>query len=327
MTSEAYEDFRELLERNSTTEAIELAERQLVEAGGVDEFWLTQLSRAHLRAQHRWQALEYANRALEQAPNNGFALVARGKAHRSLKNYDRAVSDFEEGLSMKRVVKQSRWGLVTTLTRMERWEELINRLNEWEFPEEQLLRWRLKAYAGLEQYDQARDTAKRLLEIEPDDPRTLWELVDVEIEQEGLESVKERYARLARIPSRPRIYREIYASLCRRAGDEETAAEQYAQLQKEDADPSIQRRRAFTLAKTDREEEAIPLMEELLRQSPNDHYVHNAYKAACERVGELERVWSFYGELLRIHPDEKSLYGRRKKIAKQLEEDPESRED
>jgi len=121
-------------------------------------------------------------------------------------------------------------------------------------------------------------------------------------------------ARLARIPSRPPVYKKIFASLCRRAGKPELALNQYTKLARKGADPGIYRQQAFALAKSGRELEAIAIFEELMRRSPKDYYLHNAYVPACGRVQQLDRALKFYEELLEKYPQEKSLYGRIKKL-------------
>jgi len=127
---------------------------------------------------------------------------------------------------------------------------------------------------------------------------------------------------MIRIPSIPRVYREIYASLCRRAGKPEDALQEYEKLESGGVDPKIQRQQAFTLAKSGREKEALPLLEESLRADPNDKYLHASYKAACGRIGEVERAVNFYQALLGQHPGVKSLYGHIRRMQGKLESRP-----
>ncbi len=321
MTTKAYRRFQDLLEEGKIRDAIKLADRELEQRGGTDAFWLTHLSRAHLRAGEHEKALREARNALDVAPDNEYAMMARGRAFRALNRMDRALEDFREAASGSNVDRRAKRQIVEILVREQAWRKVLDCLEKWSFSEKQTLRWKVKALAGLGRTEKARETADRLLEIEPDDRETLWELVEMDVEEEGLETVRKRYARLARIPSRPPVYREIYASLCRRAGDEETAAEQYRKIEREEASSNVQRKRAFSLSKSGREEEAIPMMEELLRQSPTDYYVHNAYIAACRRTEQLDRALNFYDELLEMHPDQKKLYGHRKKVEQEINPD------
>ena len=127
-------------------------------------------------------------------------------------------------------------------------------------------------------------------------------------------------AKLAKIPSRPPIYKEIYASLCRRDGKPELALKQYAQIVQTTFDPRIHRQQAFALAKSGQELAAIPLMEELLKLHPKDYYIHNAYIPACRRAKLLDRALKFYQELLESNPAEKPLYNRLRKLKNIMEE-------
>jgi len=319
MTTQVYREFRELMNEHKFRDAIQLADRELARRGGSDAFWLTHLSHAYRRAGNAEEALEQAQNALDVEPDNEYAIVARGLAFRALDRLDRALEDFKEAASHSNVSDRAKRQIVEILLDKKVWKKVLDCIERWSFSEKRELRWKVKALAGDGRSEKARETAERLLEIEPDDREVLWELVELDIEEDGLEAVRERYGRLARIPSRPPVYREIYASLCRRAGDEETAAEQYEKMEREEVAPNVQRKRAFSLAKSDREDEAIPLMEELLRQSPDDYYVHNAYIAACRRTDELERARTFYDELLEMHPDQGELYGHRKNVIKELD--------
>ena len=104
--------------------------------------------------------------------------------------------------------------------------------------------------------------------------------------------------KLAKIPSRSPVYKEIYASLCRRAGKPELALKQYTELSRSGSDHRIHRQQAFALAKSGKELEAIPIMEELLKLDPRDFYIHSAYIPACKRARQLTGALAFYQKLL-----------------------------
>jgi tetratricopeptide (TPR) repeat protein len=177
----------------------------------------------------------------------------------------------------------------------------------------------VKALTGLGRVDEAMALCREWLREAPDTPGGLWALVELEITREGLESVMARMRKVARIPSRPPVYREIYASLCRRAGQPEKAARIYERMVRETSNAKTQSKRAFALAKSGREAEAIPIMEELLRQDAANVYLHSAYAPACRRAGMLERAETFYVELLERYPEEKGLYGRLRNVRRQRE--------
>jgi tetratricopeptide (TPR) repeat protein len=178
------------------------------------------------------------------------------------------------------------------------------------------------ALAGLGRAPEALAACHRRLELAPHHPPALWQLAELEVASEGLELVLERYRRMARIPSLPPVYREIHASLARRAGRTDEAIREYESIGASGGGSRVRRQQAFAMAKGGREAEAIPLIEELLRQDPRDVYLHSSYAAACKRIGELERALSFYNTLIGLHPEEKGLYGRVTRLRNALEKAP-----
>ncbi len=318
MHTPSYQRFRDLLRARAFVEAAEHAARECAQAGGGDAFWLTQQAVALNAAGHAEEALRAAEAALVRDPRNSYALTARADARFRLRRFVEARADYEELAGAGPLAPRAREGLLQCLAAARDWARVLAVLGEGDaaardFP------WRAKALHGLGRTAEAIEVCRRRLAADKDLPAALWLLVDFEVAQEGADVVRERYARIARIPGRAQVYREIYASLCRRSGQEDQAAAEYAALSAGRPEARIQRREAFALAKAGRECEAIPLMEELLREDPRDPYVHSSYAAACKRAGELERAWKFYGDLLALHPGEKGLYGRRKRITKLLE--------
>jgi tetratricopeptide (TPR) repeat protein len=206
------------------------------------------------------------------------------------------------------------------LAGLQRWELILERLAGWNLPEEQSLPWRVKALSALGRNEEALESCRRWLELRPHYSPALWEASELETRVSGLEAAVEKAGRLARIPSLPQVYREIYASLCRRAGKPEEAVKAYETIGAEGEQSRIQKKKAFTLAKSGREQEALTLLEELLKSEPADRYLHSSYAAACRRIGELERAINFYNRLLTVHPEERSLYGRIKGLQRKLEE-------
>jgi tetratricopeptide (TPR) repeat protein len=196
---------------------------------------------------------------------------------------------------------------------------MISLLAEWALPEDESAPWKVKALAGLGRREEAIAECTRWLERVPNHPPALWALADLEVERDGPASVIERMERALRIPSLPPVYREIYASLCRKAGRPEAALKEYEKLEAQGAGLRVQKRQAFLLAKSGRESEALPLLEELLRAEPADMYLHASYGAACTRMGEIERAINFYTTLLGTHPEAKGLYGRIRALRRKLE--------
>ncbi len=321
MGTAPYREFQDLLSRGDCKGAIALAERESLQSRNRNGFWPTQLARAFQQDRQYARAREAAERALEEAPQNAYALLARADALHAEKRFRDALADYEEvlGLDESRTRGRAVQGALRCLAALEAWQRIRDKLPEW-LSGPAALEWQARALAGLGRRDDALAACHAWLTDQPDHPPALWLLTELEIERDGLEAVLGRMSRLARIPSRPDIYREIAASLCRRAGRTDDALDQYAKLAAKRPHPRVTRKQAFTLAKSGRETEAIPLMEELLRLDPADHYVHAAYGAACGRADELDRAEAFYRELIAAHPEHKPLHGRLRKIRNRAKE-------
>jgi tetratricopeptide (TPR) repeat protein len=308
-----FDQFRQLLKARRPAEALALAEQ---EAGklGRSEFWLTQQAIALTVLGDTQAAIATANQALGLAPQNPYALLARAEAQRRAGRFDQALSDFGELANDDRVSSRARRGVLHCLACLERWPELLNLASQWSASP----RWRVKALTGLQRWDEVIEACGAWLRDSPDAPEALWALLDAEIASADIDTVRQRYGKLARIPSRPPIYSELYASLLRRCGDDAAAAATYAKAANADDRRSLRRRQAFALAKSGQEAEALDIFEELLRITPEDTYVHSAYYAACKRLGAVARALDFYQKLLERHPDHKPLHGRIRKARRDL---------
>ena len=322
MSSQTYQQFAALMSRSAYAEAIALAESQLARSDTDRVFWQTRLSAALAAARKYDAALEAADAALRLSPRNSWALVARGEAHLGLARPREAYADFSEAAADGRTAGRARGGMLQALAALKNWADMLSLVNQWDMPETEKYPWRIKAFSGLDRHDDALDICRAWLKEKPDHPPALWELARLETEAEGVDAVRERVGRLAKIPGKPPVYGEIYASLCRKSGVADAAVRQYEKMTSTVATPRLLRQKAFALAKSGHENEAIPLMEELLRLDPRDMYIHSAFVAACKRVREIERAWSFYHELSAKYPDEKGLLGRIKGIRKFLENPP-----
>jgi tetratricopeptide (TPR) repeat protein len=319
-----YPEFERLLNQGEFLEAARYAREQAQAQGGSqaasEAFWHTQESRALNRAGEHASALEAGRRALDLDPSNPFGVAATADALLALQRFSEALGHYEEILRSPRLAQHGRRGVLSALAGLKRWGEVLERLSSWNLPEEQSLPWRVKALGALGRAEEGLSACRRWLELRPHFPPALWEASELEVRTLGLEAALEKAGRLARIPSLPQVYREIYASLCRRAGRPEEAVRAYETIGAEGEQSRIQKKKAFTLAKSGREAEALPLLEELLKHEPADRYLHSSYAAACRRVGELDRALNFYNALLTLHPNEHSLYGRIKGIKRRLEE-------
>jgi tetratricopeptide (TPR) repeat protein len=314
-----YTEFRSLMKARRYTEAAALADRQSVLEGSGDVFWLTQLSAALRAAGDVQGALKAAQQAYGIAPANVWAIMAQAEALFRAGRYEEASGFFPDALSDKRTVRRARQGLLYCLSKLKRWKRMLELIDQWELPPGEGQSWRAKSLLGLGKTDDASALCESWLSANPDAPDALWILSDIWTQKEGLDGAIRRFSRYAKIPGKPAVYGEILATLCKRAGRTDDAVKQYGKLLDKKTSPALQRKHAFALAKSGREEEAIPLLEELLRENPSDMYLNSGYIAACSRIGNPEQAWKFYHELIGLHPGEATLYGKLARVRKLIE--------
>ncbi|MFP4164963.1 MAG: tetratricopeptide repeat protein [Chitinispirillaceae bacterium] len=314
-----YDQFKSLMRERKYQEAIDLAEREAHKSSPPNGFWLNQQALALTRTGDCTTAVQVCDKALTLQPDNPFSLIFRSDALLKLDDVKGALTGFEEALRNPRVAERARRGVLHCLAELKEWERMRSVLASWDVPDQRIYPYKVKALMGLGRNEEAMEVCDKWLKESPDNKMALWHMVELEVARDGLESVRVRYEKLAKIPSRPPVYGEIHASLCKRAGKMDKALGQYDKLQAKTTDPSIMRRKAFALAKSGRELEAIPMLEEMLRAQPDDFYLHSSYQGACRRSKNLERAWRFYHELHAMHPDNKALFGRIRRVKKDLE--------
>ncbi|MBD3316881.1 MAG: tetratricopeptide repeat protein [Chitinivibrionales bacterium] len=318
MPSQIYIQYKNLMKSGAFRAAAELAEREAIGASTRGEFWLTQQANALLRCGEPQKALACAKRAVALAPRNGYALLSCANAEKDCGDTQSALADFRALYNDPRVGSRARDGALACLEAMGNWKELLAEAVSAGLEPEQVLRWRTPALAGMGHRDEAIEACREWVRLSPGSSRAHWKLVELEIERDGLEQVRLRMGRQAKIPNQAPIYGEIYASLCRKAGMERSAVGQYEKLAAGGGDVRFSRKQAFAMAKTDRVEEAIPILEEVLRTNPKDNYAHTSYIAACRRAGVLPRAEAFYTELIGRFPTIGGLYGRRNAVRKSI---------
>lgn len=316
MPSPEYQEYRKLLDRGAFQGAADLAERQYLKGNPKKPFWLTRQASALARAGQYDASLAVARQALELKPSDAYALIAVAEALAGLKHFEEARPFYEEILDHPKLAPFARRGILACLAPGKNWLRMLQLLAAWNMPELYDLPWRIQALTGENRIDEAFDACRRWLTLKPDHPKALWALTDLEIRRDGLDAVLKRMGKMAKIASRPPVYKQIYASLCRKAGKPEIALQQYDKLSGIGTSREIQRQQAFTLAKSGKEAEALPLIEELLKLDPGDTYLNSAYAGACGRIKVLDRALVFYEKLLELHPLENTIYGRIKAIRK-----------
>jgi tetratricopeptide (TPR) repeat protein len=306
----AYDKYRELMTSGQFEAAASLAESEYLKGNASNPFWLTRQAAALSRARRYEPALSISQRALALQPTNPFATLAAAEALLGLKRVQEARRHYEDIVGHPKLSNAAHRGILECCLELKQWNRILELLQQWGLPPEKSHRWRVRALVGLQRQAEAMEACRQWLQSQPDHPSALWTLTELEIQREGFNPVFERMAKLAKIPSRPPVYKEIYASLCRRAGKPELAVAQYAKMARGATDLKIIRKQAFALSAAGNKLEASAMFEELLNINPKDYFAHSAYLAACKKTNQLERAAQFYTDLLEKYPDEKPLYNR-----------------
>lgn len=312
--SEEYSKYRSLCKEGRHLEAARFAQHRYLEGNQNHPFWLTRQAAALNRAHKYKPALDVAEQALSLDFSHPYSILAAADALRGLHRFEEALKYYEVLVQDPRLSISAQRGILSCLSELKQWDRIHHVLNQWEMPRHIKFQWEAKALAGQKRLHEAIEACRQWLAIQPDQPQGLWLLTDLEIERDGLEAVLKKMGKLAKISSRPPIYKEIYASLCRKAGKAELALKMYEKLTQRGSDINIQRKQAFALKKSGKITEAIPMMEELLKIDPKDIYIHSSYVSASKKTDQLERVLKFYEKLIERYPEEATLYGRIRKI-------------
>jgi len=323
MSNADYQQFASLLRAGRLDEALAYAESRAAGSPAYSAgFWFTQQATVFLRRKDYTSAFDRAARALRARPGDPYALLAAADARLGMGATAEARSLYEQAIATgpARPAERASAGLLACLEHRKEWQAILSLLPALPLSDDDRGVWHARALKEVGRTDEAIELCRQLLSRRPDYPRALWLLTDLEVEREGLEPVRQRLGRLARIPSRPPIYGEIYASLCRRAGVESDAVGQYEKLHAQTGDIRLVRKKAFALAKGGHEEEAMGIIEQLLRADPTDQYLHSSYGAAARRAGKIAQAVAFYRALLAEQPQHKGLYGRIRRLERLVKE-------
>ncbi len=315
----AYDEFKNLLTRKRFREAVVFAEKQAF-GNNIDAvFWLNQQAIALLRLGRFEEAVAAADKALVRNPRSFYSMLIRAEALLKTGKAEEALEGFREAERYPEAHERAKRGIAESLIALRRFEEALSELADQAGDFSETASLKIQALEGLGRTDEAITECQKWLKESPDNRKALWFLCNLEVKRDGINATLSKYEKLAKIPSRPAIYGELCAMLYRKAGRFDRAVGQYDKISYKSDGAYIARQKAFALAKSGREKEALPVFEELLRERPDDRYVNSAYIAASRRAGYLEEAWKFYHELISRFPEDKTLFGRIRKIGKELE--------
>ena len=199
--TDAYREFSALMGSGKFRQAAELATQELAHGGGAGAFWLTRRASALNRASDYEQAFADSRNALAIEPSNPYAILCAADALLGLQRPQEALGHYREIAAHAKVGGRAHNGIFESLAALGRWQELLDSLAA--VPPEERHPWRVKALHAQGKTEEAMSECRQWLAVRPDHPAALWELSELEVASDGLETVRARYERLARIPTLP----------------------------------------------------------------------------------------------------------------------------
>lgn len=209
----AYDQFKSLISARRFSEAVEFAERETLKTSASEGFWMNQQVIALMKSEKYKRAAEVAERSLTLDPHNPYSLLFRSDAYFHLGDDEKALTGYEESVRNPKVADRAHKGIFDCLVRMGEWERILSLIAQWGMSESDSVPYRIKALTNLQRSEEAILLCDEWLKKSPDNRQALWLLVNIEVDRDGLEPVRCKYERLAKIPSNPQ-YMVKFTHLC-----------------------------------------------------------------------------------------------------------------
>ena len=210
------------------------------------------------------------------------------------------------------------------LKAMGRYEEALQELeNVLIVKPESLSFLREKAFIfnRTKRYDQALEIFEKIKKISPDDPFVQKEILRLRSRTRPDDHVLKELQRVIAMDSKKddAQMHGLLAQKLKGAGQVREAAAEYGTASKLAPDNLFfVKQQGFCLYELERYQEALRYLSEVFRKDPTDHFVRSALGKSFEALGDLKGLLDLYEETFRLHPAQKSLLGKMKKIRKQL---------
>ncbi len=326
---DAVKEALELKRAGNYARAIALFE-EAIESQGSTPFLLSNLGHSFLLAGDLVQARGVLEEAIARDPKNTFArsflagvAEKEGRAKEQIELLSEVVAISPDDLL-------GRVNLAWALLKSKKSKEALEHA-EWLFsraePSPKAFKTAAAVFKAAGRLDDARAAFKKLLSISPNDGFAMKELLELGEGEKG--GKLHEIENLLKLPANKANRELLFARVkyLESAGDVEAAAKAAAEIVAAFPD-DIKVKTAFTylLVRVKRYADALPLLGELLKLNPKDYYLHNTVLRCAKESGGLEGAYALYTELIREHPAEKALFGRRRRIQQMLEESEDGRQ-
>ncbi len=213
---------------------------------------------------------------------------------------------------------------VLALNRLRRYEESAEAARQGleRFPDDL---WILRGLAAAEakrgRNEEAVALYEKLVEREPNDRFAYKELMRLRTADAPADEAATALKGLMRSGSRAKNphLKTLAADRLRGAGrDREAAAEYEAALGMEPGNAYALSQLGFCYRRLGETDKAIETLGKALLADPANLYVRKTLESLCRNADRLQHLVDLVDEALKLHPEVKSLYGMRKKVAKGL---------
>jgi tetratricopeptide (TPR) repeat protein len=185
--------------------------------------------------------------------------------------------------------------------------------------------WILRGLASAEakrgRNEEAVALYEKLVERDPNDRFAYKELMRLRTADAPADEAATALKGLMRSGSRAKNphLKTLAADRMRKAGrDREAAAEYEAALGMEPGNAYALSQLGFCYRRLGEAEKAIETLGKALLADPSNLYVRKTLESLCRSADRLQHLVDLVDEALKLHPEVKSLYGMRKKVAKGL---------
>jgi tetratricopeptide (TPR) repeat protein len=271
------------------------------------EFDIRALAQTLLDQGRASEALEYAQRDVEIAPERSYSHMTLGRALGRLGRSQEAIAQDEQALRMNSDSAQAHCNFGAALMDLGKVPEAVEhfeqalRIN----PNDADAHYNLGiALAQIGKIEEAIAHFEQVLRINPDDAEAHYNL-GLALQQTGrVREAIAHYEQALRIkPDYPDAHNNLGAALYQ-TGKPEEAMEHYRQvLRIKPDDVGAHNNLGIALAQTGKIEEAIAHYEQALRIKPDFAEAHNNLGFALAQTGKIKDAIAHYEQALRIKPD------------------------
>ncbi|MFH1652751.1 MAG: RecQ family ATP-dependent DNA helicase [Pseudomonadota bacterium] len=297
---------------------------EAISVEGETPFLLTNLGYSLLQLGELTQARLVLEKALRQDQQNTYALNHLAHVAEKEGKHKEQIELLSESVRLKPDEITTRVSLVWALIKTKKMKSAIPHaiwLSEQKKSDIRALKAAAITFERAGMKDESKELLKKIASISPGSGFVAKALLDLSDGSDGDKIVE--IARLLKIPGNRNNFElhTTYIKLLESTGEHQKAIDAARNMVKLFPDNwRVKKAFAHMLVRMNRYEEAISDIFECLKSDPGDFYLHNALLKIAKNTGLSETIYSLYTEIIKIHPGDKRLLGRRRRIQKMMED-------